>query len=283
MTAGETAQQRDLATPEHLPPSHSDPPGWVPQTQRTVFWIRASLITEAQRGRGRGRERQGLKGERGEIGGKEGARKGCEPALPPVSISDPSILPFIFSLHPVPPPPSQQLASFYPSRERPLWWRRLRHQCVFELRTECLSKLSMNSHPLSPHSFPHIVLHVLPSLLSSPLPRLFFILQLFPSLPAISPASTSFNHPLTFPSHSPLSPSLIQAVTPVSCLFGLAFQSSFNWTGVTCSWDDRSSPSGEVDMYRYGGLPTPTGLHRVNSGWLQAIRSKGHFKGDFLL
>lgn len=226
MTAGETAQQRDLETPEHLLPSHSDPSGWVPQTQRTVFWIRASLITEAQRGREKGLKRR----EKGEIGGKEKARKGWVPALPPVSISDPSILPFILSLHPAPPPPSQQLASFYPSRERPLWWHRLRHQCV---QTENrVSKLSINSHPPSPLSISSLVC-LAPFLLSPWSPYLLRY-----------PLSLFLSHQPPLPSL--LFPSLTPAVTPVSGLYGPAFQSSFNWFGVTYRWDDRSNPPGEV-------------------------------------
>lgn len=113
-------------------------------------------LREAETQRGRD---GGLKGEKAEIGGKEKARKERVPALPPVSISDPSNLLFILSLHPVPSPPSQQLAS----RERPLWWCTLRHQYVFKLRTESLSKLSVNSRLL-----PSLLLSHLPYFLPSP-------------------------------------------------------------------------------------------------------------------
>lgn len=148
LTAGETAQRRDWEPPERLPPSHSDPSGWVPLTQRAVLWIRASLITEAERERGgRLKRREGR-----DWGQREGQERMSASSASSVHLR--SLRP---RLHPHPPscvplPPSftslQQLASFHPGRERALWWRRLRHQCAFEVRTESLSKLSMNPHPL---------------------------------------------------------------------------------------------------------------------------------------
>lgn len=201
-------------------------------------------------------ERGGLKGEKGEIGSKERARKGRVPALPPVYLR--SLHP---SLHQLPPScslpllPSSWLV-FYPSRERPLWWCRLRNQCVFKLRTESLSKPCPWIHTYC------LLAPFLPSLWSS------FSSSKSPPL-SLDPPYLS----LLFFCHLPLlptvlTPSLTPAVTPVSSPFGPAFQSSFNWLGVTCSWDDRSSPPGEVDMFRYGALPTPTGLH--SQQWLAA-------------
>lgn len=47
MTAGETAQRRDLEAPEFLPPSHTD----SSHEQKELCFGSGSLITEAQTGR----------------------------------------------------------------------------------------------------------------------------------------------------------------------------------------------------------------------------------------
>lgn len=87
------------------------------------------------------------------------------PALPPVSISDPSILPFILPLHPVPSPTFQQLASFLPQqRKTSLMEQTEASVCVQSKNRVSLSKLSVNSHPLPSLSFSHIVICVLPCL-----------------------------------------------------------------------------------------------------------------------
>lgn len=86
--------------------------------------------------------------------------------------------------------------------------------------------------------------------------------------------SNSF-HSLSFSLTLSIQLSLLSLCT----FFGPSFQSTFNWLGVACRWDDRSSPPGEVDMYRYGA---PTHCHRINIGWLQGIRCKGLFKEGFL-
>ena len=159
----------------------------------------------------------------------------------------PSILPLLL-------PPSQQLAGFHPSRERRLWWRRLSHQYVFRHRTVSVNSPWIHTHcllsPLAPSSLstPRTVPPI--SSDSSPHPLLFpLILVSFPFLVHLSFPLRSLTLLLSL---SLLSPGL----------FGPAFQSSFNWLGVTSSWDNRSSPPGEIDTYRYWARSTPTGLHR---------------------
>lgn len=228
MTAGETVQ-RDLATPERLPPSHSDPSGWVPQTKRTVFWIRAMLIIEAQRWKGK-QEGRSLKGENAEIGGKERARKGWVPALPPVSISDPSILPFILPLHPVPSPTFQQLASFLPQqRKTSLMEQTEASVCVQSKNRVSLSLNSLWIHTrcrLSPFLTSSSMFY--PAFLSSVFQSVLFILQCFTL--ASSFACYLFlisflyfllvHHSIQLFSFSlPLSYSLDPAVTPVTLHF----------------------------------------------------------------
>lgn len=287
MTAGETVQ-RDLATPERLPPSHSDPSGWVPQTKRTVFWIRAMLITEAQRWKGK-QEGRILKGENAEIGGKERARKGWVPALPPVSISDPSILPFILPLHPVPSPTFQQLASFLPQqRKTSLMEQTEASVCVQSknrvslslnslwIHTRCrlspfLTSSSVSYHPFL-SCFPKCPLH----------PPVFFLSQFVCLLFLPYLLSIFFTRPPLHPTLFILSPSLLLSRSSChSCHSALSLDhlSSPLLIDLACRWDDRSSPPGEVDMYRYGA---PTHCHRINIGWLQGIRCKGLFKEGFL-
>lgn len=202
MTAGEAAQQRDLETLACLPPSHSDPSGWVPQTQRTLFWTRASLITKAQAGR----ERRGLKGEEGkDWGQREGQERMSANSAPSVHLR--SLHP---SLHPHPPScPSPLLPSSWPVftlavndfSEGADW-----DISVFKLKQASLFKLSMNWHPLSPLSLSHVVLSGLPLLPSSSPHDLLFILQLsslillisslcflsLPPLPPVFPTSLSY-------------------------------------------------------------------------------------------
>lgn len=117
---------------------------------------------------------------------------------------------------------------FLPQQRKTSLIIRLRHQCVLKLRTESLSKLPMNSHLLSPLSFSHIVLSVLPSLCSF-LSTFSFSSSSSSHYPLVSSLFivTFFSlHPLRLPTL--LFPSLAPAVTPVSGLFGPVFQSSLN-------------------------------------------------------
>ena len=162
MTAGEAAQQRDLETLARLPPSHSDPSGWVPQTQRTLFWTRASLITEAQAGeRETGLKRRGGK----RLGAKRGPGKDecqlcpqCPSQIPP---SFPSSSPSILSLPLLPSSWPVFTLAVNDFSEGADW-----DISVFKLKQASLFKLSMNWHPLSPLSLSHVVLSAYPRSLS---------------------------------------------------------------------------------------------------------------------
>lgn len=109
MTAGETAQRRDLETLELLPPSHTDSSSWVRRTKRTVFWIRVTYYW------GTDRERRGLEGENREIGGKERARKGWVPAMPPEC---PSQIPLSYILLTPAAPPFPAAGQFLPQQRK---------------------------------------------------------------------------------------------------------------------------------------------------------------------
>lgn len=197
-------------------------------------------------------------GKTGRRVAKSSARKEPMPALIQVSISDPSILPLIIFLHPVPPYPSQQLAGYQPGRERPLWWHRLRRQCSDP--EQSLSKLCMNPHPLPS-----------PSLTSSSLsnPALCGLLITHLFTPPMSPQSYFFSFPFLFLIHQSFLSStlfLIPAVTPGPTLHGPAFQSTFNWLGVTYSQGNGSTPPGEVGVYGCGAT-LPSALQSTVVDW----------------
>lgn len=128
-----------------------------------------------------------------ELGGGErdwGAKREGQERASASSASSVHLMPLHPSLHPAPPlSPTQQLASFHPSRERSLWWRRLRHQCVFKLRTESLNSPWIHTRCLVSRPPLTSVLSSLLSSISSPL----FPLTLFFSPP------WSFSHPALLP------------------------------------------------------------------------------------
>jgi len=224
---------RDLATPERLPLSHSYPP---PQHKVLCFGSGHRLLLSWGRGGG----------ERSEA--KRGARKGRVPAPPlgSASISDP--FPSSSS--------SSQLSGFHPGSERPLWGRRLRHQCVS-------LKKNKNLHEFPPRCFlSRGPLWLLPSSLSLSLSLFLILKTLTPSPPLVLLSSSSC--------HSGVSESLWTG----------PFSPVFNWLGVTCAGPRWWAPASRGSRYvrGSGAPPMPTGLRRFNSGRLQGIRSKWLFK-----
>lgn len=163
-----TAQRWDRETPGHLLPSRSGPSSWNTGTQRAVFWTRTLLVTKEPADR-----EGGFKGGNREIGrAKRGPGKdGCQLFLQSLHLrllgaSLPLILPSL--------PAPQQLLRVYCSRERDLWWFRLRDQCVFSEQSCSLSGLSMNSHYICPTlALPLLSLNLLPNDLVSPHPSFF--------------------------------------------------------------------------------------------------------------
>lgn len=199
----------------------------------------------------------------------------CPSQIPP---SFPSSSLSILSLLPL----SSSWLVFTPAEKDPLWWSRLWLQCVFRLRTVSLNSLCIHTRCLL--CFSHIIICVLPFLPF--LPSIFSSLQLF-TLPFPYPCCLFFICSLYFisattPSNSShsLSLSVQLSLLSLSTFFGPSFQSNFNWLGLESCSDDRRSPPGEVNMYRYGA---PSHCHRINTGWLQGMRSEGLFNEGFLL